>query len=342
MDMVVSAPCRLSVGGMWDLKAFAIPCEYLNPTSINFALNMRTRVMVLPFTDRMVRVGSGDIVETYPFDELPFDTTFGLVFAIVHYFNIHGIEIRIYHDAPVKSGLGGSGILSVCLIKALGSCLSQSRIVSVAHNIEDGMRISITGMQDQCAAVYGGVNKWTWNYNSENKNAHKKILPQEHYPELESRLLLAYMGESRNSSNINKDFINSFNNGRDRKTWIKTIGIVNELAGAMNELSWDRVIELIQEENDICLNLVPSRLIGIGRNLRDTTKEMGAGFSIAGAGGGGCVWALCRDADQKKELEKKWIELLRNIPNAKILDVRIEDRGLIVDEGISVIGGTWD
>ena len=79
---------------------------------------------------------------------------------------------RIAYVCPPRSGVGGSGTLSVALAGALararrlvgGVRLSPEEIIEIVYNIEDGLRYSFTGLQDQCAATYGGVNTWSWTY----------------------------------------------------------------------------------------------------------------------------------------------------------------------------------
>ena len=204
--IVASAPCRVDVGGTWDLKAFALPYEHIKPATVNFALSMRTEVCLQQFKDEWVKVSDKYAEEAYPLDFVPFDTNFRLIFAIVSYFRVHGLEIKISYNAPPKSGLGGSGVLAVCTVAALDKAislstgvppLSKKQIVHIAHDIEDGLRFSYTGLQDQCAAAYGGVNKWIWSYTSMNgKFQQCEVLPEARHPELAERLVVAYVGKS--------------------------------------------------------------------------------------------------------------------------------------------------
>lgn len=336
-SIVCSSPHRLSVGGLWDLKALALPYNYINPSSINFALSLRTTVELIPYIDGYIKVNN----ESYRFEDISFDTSNGLILSIISCFNLHGFEVLIKSDAPPRSGLGGSGVLSVCLIAALDKarcvasgntpCRNPQDIILLAHNIEDGMRYSHTGLQDQCAAVYGGVNKWEWNYTSTSNIYHKtKILSSDLYDELSSRILLVYLGIEHVSSNINRDIINSVLSSKCRHIWFRINDIVSELAMAINTLDWSKIISLVDEENDIYLDYVPDRITSIGRLLQEDAKSIEGGFNIAGAGGGGCVWTICRDQESASELRLVWEDRLRNVPNSRFLDIGIDDRGLII------------
>ncbi|MCX6013579.1 MAG: hypothetical protein NTV30_09290 [Chloroflexi bacterium] len=337
-----SAPCRLDVGGTWDLKAFALPYEYVKPCTVNMALDMRTFVEVLPYKDGWIKISDPNSEEGYTFDEIPFDTNFRLVFAIVSYFHLSGLEIRISYDAPPKSGLGGSGVLAVSTVTALGkvanlmkrneSELSKKQIIHIAHDIEDGLRLSYTGLQDQCAATYGGVNKWIWCYTSMNgKYERSVVLPEQYHNELSSRLSVAYVGESHVSSDVNKEQVASFNSCKTRNKWLRIKDITNEFADALKMLDWNKAANLIQEENDLRLSMVPYRITPVGEKLQQIAHKLDGGFAIAGAGNGGCVWALCPDHDQANELRSRWQEMLNDVHNGKLLEVGIDNLGVTVE-----------
>lgn len=336
-----SAPCRIDVGGTWDLKAFALPYEYIKPSTVNFALDMRTTVDITPYKDGLVKVSDKYSEEVYPLDEMPFDTNFRLVFAIVSYFQLSGLEIKISYEGPPRSGLGGSGVLGVCIVAALDKVggfmgrkspsLSKRQIVQIAHDIEDGLHFSHTGLQDQCAAAYGGINSWVWCYTSPlGKYTRTTVLSKKHYPKFASRLTVAYVGQTHTSSDVNKEQVASFQNGKTRGKWLRINQLTSEFAESIRKFDWETAAKLIQEENDIRLSMVPRRITPVGEILERATKEIGGGFSIAGAGNGGCVWAICPDLQQVKELKSRWKEILGNVSQGKLLDIGIDEQGLVV------------
>lgn len=335
-----SAPCRIDVGGTWDLKAFALPYEHIKPTTVNFAIALRTEVELHPFENGLLRVRDEHTDETFPYDKMPFDTHFGLVFAILSHFQLHGLELKLVFDAPPKSGLGGSGTLAVGVIAALDKgrnmlgldrSLVKSQIVHIAHDIEDGLRFSYTGLQDQCAAVYGGVNKWKWRYTHWTKFQRFPLMCGDSSNELSSRLVLAYTGKSHASADVNSKQVASFLSGKTRKEWFRINDIAKEFAEVIVNLDWKRMAELVQEENDIRVSLVPQRITPIGEDLQAIARQVGGGFGIAGAGNGGCVFAICPEPEQAEKLRCQWQEALSVIPDGKVLDVEIDNLGVTVD-----------
>ena len=57
-SVVSTAPCRIDCGGTWDLKPFALPYYYIKPTTVNIAINLRTKVEILPFQEGWTKVSS--------------------------------------------------------------------------------------------------------------------------------------------------------------------------------------------------------------------------------------------------------------------------------------------
>jgi D-glycero-alpha-D-manno-heptose-7-phosphate kinase len=341
-EVTSSAPCRLDVGGTWDLKAFALLYKSMLPTTTNVALSLRTTVYLRPYKEGWVRVSDTTSSEEYHVDDIRFNTRFGLIFAIATHFNINGVDILLSYEAPPKSGLGGSGVLAVTAIAAISKALeslniptiSKIKLVELAHDIEDGLRYSFTGMQDQCAAVYGGVNKWIWTYdaNSGSKFRREELLPYEHLIDLEKRLVVAYIGQAHDSSDVNRRQVEWFLDGQTRKPWFRINQIANEFALALTFSDWEKASRLISEESDIRIDMVPSRITSIGMVLKKIAKGYNAGFATAGAGNGGCVWALCCEPSYASDLIQHWGDELRKVETAKVLNIRIDSEGLRIEK----------
>ncbi|NLA75931.1 MAG: galactokinase, partial [Deltaproteobacteria bacterium] len=173
--VAASAPCRVDAGGTWDIKAMALPFERYRPCTFNIALDLRTKVSLLPYKPGRVRITSKGFPEgvTHKNKEMDLTGTFSMFFAAVSYFGFSGIEVKISSGSPVKSALGGSSTALTALIKALSKLekhtnvhrsLSKRDILTLGYHLEDGISGGNCGMQDQAAAVYGGVNGWYWNH----------------------------------------------------------------------------------------------------------------------------------------------------------------------------------
>jgi D-glycero-alpha-D-manno-heptose-7-phosphate kinase len=333
-----SAPCRIDSGGTWDIKAMALPLERIEPTTVNMALSLRTSVELRPFKDGWVRIISDGFAheEKQNMGNPAFNPPFGLFFATMSYFGFHGLTVNIMSDSPARSALGGSSTVLVALIKALSKLrkimgendISNKKILNLAYHLEDGISGGNCGMQDQAAAVYGGVNRWIWSYGGGDSLSKKEsLLDKQGEKELSDRILVAFSGKSHISAKINRSWIKGFLTGRTRAGWITSNRIVSNLARAIKERDWSNAAELLREEMSIRREITPDVLIPITSRLIDLAEDMGCGARFAGAGGGGSVWAL-GEPHLIKGLRKRWEMVLAPVKGARILDCTIDHVGV--------------
>ena len=334
-----SAPCRVDSGGTWDIRSMALPMQAIDPVTLNIALSLRTRVQLVPFEDGMVRVSSEGFPDAgaHDFKLLPFDSTFGLFYAAVSYFGFHGLEVRIASDSPSKAALGGSSTALVALIKALSKLavlidkppLLQKDILHLAYYLEDSTSSGKCGIQDQAAAVFGGVNLWRWQFGSRQAPYERtSLLDRKAQRDLSERLLVAFSGKSHVSAKINQGWLEGFLSGKTRAGWIEANRIVRRLAQALAARNWDQAAGLLHEEMAVRRDITPDALIPVTHKLIRQAEEAGCGARFAGAGAGGSVWAL---GEKKKiqELKTLWRSTLVPIRGAGIFDCAVDPRGVL-------------
>ena len=333
-----SAPCRIDSGGTWDIKALALPMQYVDPVTINMALNLRTTVTLTPLEDGWIGVSSEGFSKTrkYPRENLPFNAPFGLFFAAVSYFGFHGLTVSIRSDSPLKSALGGSSTALIALLKALsklsvqlgGKGLSGRQILHLGYHLEDAVNGGNCGIQDQAAAVFGGVNQWLWRYgNWKSPFVRERLLDRRGREDLSSRILVAYSGKSHVSIRVNRSYINDFLSGETREGWLKANDIVKRLAKTISRRDWTRAASLLRDEMTIRREITPEALIPITETLIDQAEDVGCGARFTGAGAGGAVWAL-GEIDRITQLRVIWTDTLAPIGGAGILDCAIDAVGV--------------
>ena len=333
-----SAPCRIDSGGTWDIKTMALPLQKIEPVTINIALNLRTWVTLSPFKKNWIRVSSEGFsrTEEYLQKNMPFNSPFGLFFSAISHFDIQGIHIHIRSDSPVRSALGGSSTALVALIKALSRLsvmlgrkkLSRREILHLGYHIEDGVSSGKCGIQDQGAAVYGGVNLWVWRYGDRNSPFKRvPLINTRDLKEMSKHILAAYSGKSHVSSRINRSWINDFLSAKTRPGWVKANHIVSMLAEAIKEQDWKKAARLLRDEMTVRKEITPDALIPITEKLIDQAEGTGCGARFAGAGGGGSVWAL-GTIDRIRHLKKIWEATLAPIKDARVLDCTIDPMGV--------------
>ena len=337
-----SAPCRIDSGGTWDIKAMALPFEGLNPLTVNIALDLRTSVSLLPFKSGWVKVSSDSYPhqEAYPLIEVPLGSPFGLFFAIASYFRMHGLEIAIRSSSPVNAGLGGSSTAAVATIKALSMAkallnkgeIERAEILHLAYQMEDGMNRGGCGMQDQGAAVFGGVNKWSWHYSREGRVFEREtIIDRKGYEHMSQRILVAFSGRRHISTRINRRWVEEFLRGGTRPGWIEANRMVHRLATHIKVGRWKEAARALRDEVAIRREITPEAFTPVISRLIMESEEMGCGARFAGAGGGGSVWAL-GETDAIERLRGVWEDSLKPTRNGRILDCAIDPDGVRAEE----------
>ena len=336
--ITASAPCRIDSGGTWDIKALALPLEGVMPVTVNLAINLRTDVTLLPYKSGWVKISSEnlDAQETYPFAEVPFNSQFGLFFAIASFFEFHGLEIVIRSSSPVMAGLGGSSTGAVAAIKAFSVVkvllheeeIERGDILHLAYHLEDGVNGGMCGLQDQGAAVFGGVNKWVWNYSREGRPFEREsILDEDGQKEISKRILVAYSGRRHLSARINRLWIEQFLGGKTRSGWIEVNRIVNRFALHIKERKWKEGAEDLRNEVAIRKEITPEAFTPIITRLIQKSERVGCGARFAGAGGGGTVWAL-GEIDDIQGLREIWAHILKGTKRGEILECAVDPIGV--------------
>ncbi len=338
-SVTASAPCRIDMGGTLDIATLYYPLGRFHPLTVNLAVNLRTRIHLSAYTSGLVKVSSrGFDSAEFNADQVPFDHPLGLMFAVVTYFGVHCIHVRIDSPSPPKSGLGGSSVAAVALVAAFArlgerqdrKTLSRRQIAMLAHAIESGVSMVPCGCQDQLAAVYGGVNAWEWHANGSGSNFTRRIIVKKTgHQHFQQQILLAYSGVPHVSSDINGQWLRQFLSGNDRNAWRKIIACTRRFAHALAENDIQSAVDAMNAEVDIRRKLTPAVLGEMGEQLVAAATRSGCGARFTGAGGGGCIWAL-GGAERIRALKSHWLELLSTRPEAQLIEAGIDDKGVVV------------
>jgi D-glycero-alpha-D-manno-heptose-7-phosphate kinase len=333
-----SAACRIDCGGTLDIKTFYYPLHHLSPCTFNIALNMKTRVRILPYRSGHIKVSSkGFQTEEHPADNAPFNGPLGLVFAIATYFRVKDAHIEIESGSPPRSALGGSSTAAVALIGGLANALagndgipvmSTEQIVLLAHAIEEAVAGISCGLQDQLAAAYGGVHAWYWPGGPADPPFRRlEVLTKEDYAALESCLLVAYCGVPHASQDINGKWIDQFVKGTARPLWSEIVSCTNEFVESVSVKDWPTAARAMNKEVQIRRKMTPEVFDEVGVALFEKAVARGCGARFTGSGGGGCIWALGEEEDIAP-LKPEWMDILSQREGARLLEAKVDPRGL--------------
>lgn len=335
--VIVSAPCRVDMGGTLDIDIFRLPLRQFSPCTFNIALNLRTCVRLLPYRVGIVKVSSKGFKDAeYPWDKAPFDHPLGLIFAIAAYFRAAGVHILIESSSPPRSALGGSSAAAVALVAAFLKVSTQktftrhyrSKIALLAHELEQIVAGVPCGRQDQLAAAYGGVNAWHWPSDIGGRVYRKNIIiPPKFHTALAQHMLLAYCGIPHRSKNINGMWIRQFLAAQHREQWLQIVSQTKKFVDAMGRRNYKEAAVSMNTEVAIRRRMTPAVLDKMGEDLVESAIKHGCGARFTGAGGGGCIWAL-GEINNIASLKPAWQKLLSKRKGAQLLDVQIDSEGI--------------
>jgi len=242
-----------------------------------------------------------DVVARYDHPRrLKLDGSLDLIKSVVRALKVRrGADLWVHTDAPPGSGLGSSSTLVVALIGVLSEWqrkpLSGYQVAELAYRIE---RIDLGlagGRQDQYAAAFGGFNFIEFQGATTVVNPLRIRLDV--LRELEYRMLLCYMGQTRQSAHIIERQTASYVGGRRR-----TVEALQRLKRETLEMKQalllgdiDGMGELLHEawENKKKLDAGISNS-HVDRLYQLARKEGAIGGKMPGAGGGGYFVLLTR------------------------------------------------
>ncbi len=304
------APVRICDLGGWTDTWF-----YNKGAVFNFAVDLYSYIRIEENNQDKINIVSENLdlsTEIINFRKIEYDGTLDLLKAAVKRMEIKsGLNIFVRADAPPGCGTGTSASIAVALVAALAHYsnknLTSHEIAEYAHKLETEELNLESGVQDQFAAAYGGVNYMEIDYPNviiSNINVNEKRIC-----ELESQFILVYLS-SRSSSEMHKAVIQNYKKGQ--KNTIQAFETMKNCAHAMNiainSSDIEAIGEIMNQNWEAQKNLHPLMLNPIIEKTERIAKENGAiGFKCNGAGGGGSVTILA-GIGKEYLLKKKLIE----------------------------------
>jgi D-glycero-alpha-D-manno-heptose-7-phosphate kinase len=295
------APLRLSFcGGGTDVSPYL---EEHGGLVLSATIDQYAHVSLRPRRDTRFTIASLDYDQLVRFDHprrMKLDGTLDLIKAAVHALKVRrGADLWVHSDAPPGSGLGSSSTLCVALLGALAEWLDRPLdgypLAELAYRIE---RIDLGlagGKQDQYAATFGGFNFIEFEAESTVVNP-LRIRPSV-VLELESRLVLCYLGRTRASANLIEKQVANYRRGR--RATVQALHRLKrqtlEMKKALLLGDLDGLGALLHEAWEDKKQLEPSISTSHIDRVYEVARKAGAlGGKMPGAGGGGYFLFLTR------------------------------------------------
>jgi D-glycero-alpha-D-manno-heptose-7-phosphate kinase len=312
--IIVRSPLRISLGGGGtDLPSYYRQHE-------GFLLSAAIDKYVFVTINRPFQPGIYLKYSSYENPEFIDDIKHPIIREAIRLENMESpqIEITSLADIPAGTGLGSSGSFTTAIIKALkvfqNQHISQEGIAEKACHIEIDRLNEPVGKQDQYIAAVGGITSFAFHKDDSVSFAPLNI-SKETLQQLEDNLLLFFTGFSRSASEILKDqdvkSQSSDNDMLNNLHYVKDLGYRSkealengdmELFGAIMHEHWQHK---------------KNRSSGMSNLLIDEWYELamknGAlGGKLVGAGGGGFLMFMAKDANNlRRTMKNKGLEEVR-------------------------------
>jgi D-glycero-alpha-D-manno-heptose-7-phosphate kinase len=241
------------------------------------------------------------------------------------------LDVSIFSDAPVGASTGTSAAVSVALLGALDlvgrHSLTSHEIARKSHYIETKILGYQSGIQDQLSSAYGGIN-FIEMHNYPEASVSPLYLPNTTQWELESRLLLIYLGRPHSSSDVHKLVIARLEQSpRYRKLLepLREAAVKAKealLSGDFNEFG-EAMIKNTEAQKQLHPELVGDR----ARQVIEVARGSIVGYKVNGAGGDGGSLTLLLKSDTR--LKHMLIEKIQKLnPDFRNIPIRLAPYGL--------------
>ena len=296
------APLRLDFAGGWtDCPPFS---QREGGVVVNGALALYARAE-LKLGGTMLRLVSEDLNETVEcrsVSELKLDGRLDLAKAALRMFPVTGgLTLTTRSEAPAGSGLGSSGALDVALVAALTRArqdkVSDRELAEYGWQVEVGEAGNVSGKQDQYAAALGGFHRLS--FRDPDVGVEPVTLDPAFATALERQLVLCYTGTSRVSGNTISRVMSAYERGDRAITG--ALHAMKDLAEAMADAL--RAADLAKVGALLAANWKRQQALDPAMQTTDMARleqrmadARVLGGKAAGAGAGGCMFFLARNA----------------------------------------------
>jgi D-glycero-alpha-D-manno-heptose-7-phosphate kinase len=308
----VEAPTRADLaGGTLDL--WPLYCLTGGAKTINVALDLTQTVHfeVAPGAFRVeIRTPSG---EAFFFEKIPpleeirkLSRAVQFPVAVVaHYLSQKDelpdrvFRLAIESKVPVGSGLGGSSSLCVAIVRGLARLFNdfvdqgwQWKMLDWVKDMEAAFLRTPTGTQDYLAALFGGLNCFTF----QTGGIGRQPYPDEVFEELSERMLILFSGEMHQSGLSNWElFKGALENSEPILRGMNEIArVANELDSELRvgTLNWKYIGHCLSEEWRVRKTLFKVETKRLEEILGFLNQRKVYGAKVCGAAQGGSLIAL--------------------------------------------------
>lgn len=268
--------------------------DLLEKPVIAMAINLMMKITCIPLSDGLIRFYSHDTQEEISFsigEAAPKDADlayWGVLYERLKEKIPSGFNMEVSSNIPIGCGLSTSAAISVGFLRTINQAfnlnLTQAEVAELAYLGENHDLGIQCGRMDQYSIAYGGVTY-----------IHTGEVPKVELLDIEELPIVVgdSMEERKAASVLNRVKQNILN--KDPET-LKAFKVIEECVyegkKALLKRDYEKLGELmdLQQQQEILLDAHTEKIL----RMCEASKNAGAlGAKQMGAGGGGCMLAIC-------------------------------------------------
>lgn len=340
--IVASAPGRVDIGGRVDIPALFSQFPPGSVSTCNIAVGLRTTIAYRsePSDSIIVRFGRLEEERGRPYMN-PDESALPYFWMAAREFHAPLGTYAVDSDIPRASGLGGSSAFVIALLSivaanqgvSLLADAERTKLIMTAYQFENGTGLTSAGFQDYLAAVYGGVNHWSWGPAATGDlpiAARRELCTPNAAQTFDGRIALAFTGEHHSSNCL--QLSEAGLRQQDHTEWLQVGDLCRESARLLHERRWRELAGVMMEERELWVRVSGEPMSARVRQLLGIADALGIAARFAGVPSGGSVWAIGPPLDIA-HVSHKWRVATTTWAHGVVKTVGI-DRGLEVVFGI--------
>lgn len=335
--ILASAPGRVDIGGRVDIPALFCQFPSGSVGTCNIAIGLRTTIVFSSAPHDSIVVRFGRIEERGRPYLNPDESALPYFWIAAREFRAPCGTYAIDSAIPRGSGLGGSSAFVIALLSIVTTTEGDSvvtnadrdKLITRAYQFENGTGLTSAGFQDYLAAVYGGMNHWSWGGEASRSlpiTTRRELCGTKAAQELDGSLVVAFTGEPHASNCFRQG--NGGLRQQEHTGWLRVGDLVKECAQLLYDRRWRELAGMMMEERELWVRVSGEPMSPRVRQLLGIADALGLAARFAGVPSGGSVWAIGSPLDMARVM-RRWSLATSAWDHGLVQRLGI-DRGLMV------------